>query len=428
MKYDKIKHIKLENWIIIGMILGSATGLFLNFFVDDVFIKNIILMDNIFYFGGELFFKLIKMIIVPLVFCSIVISITSLDSLENIGKIGGYTLLFYIMTSLIAVLLSIFLAMYLEPGIGLDLSSISQTSNTTVNQTMTETILNMIPENPFASLASGNLIELIIFAVLIGIILTKLQDETDLIRKFFNQANNVMIEMTSMIMKFAPIGIFCLTARTFGALGFDALLPLGKYIFGCILCLAIHFFIVYPIMLVLFTRLNPIRFFKKFISTILFAFSSSSSSATIPLNVKTLSEMGVSEKISSFTIPFGATINMDGGSIVFAFAVIFISQALGMNIGFSLLITIIVTVLLASIGTAAVPSGAIATFTMVFEGAGLPLSTLAIVLAPIQILDMFVTAVNVTGDAVCTLIIAFKNKALDVDVFNGKKSFKKEDI
>ena len=428
MKYDKIKHIKLENWIIIGMILGSATGLFLNFFVDDVFIKNILLMDNIFYFGGELFIRLLKMIIVPLVFCSIVISIASLDSLENIGKIGGYTLLIYITTSLIAVLLSLSLAMYLEPGIGLDLSSISQASNTTFNQTMTDTILNMIPDNPFASLASGNLIEIIIFAVLIGIILTRLQDESDLIKSFFTQANNVMMEMTVIIMKFAPIGVFCLTARTFGTLGFDVLLPLGKYISGVLLCLAIQFFIVYPVMLVLFTRLNPIRFFKKFISTTLFAFSSASSTATIPLNVKTLSEMGVSEKISSFTIPFGATINMDGGSILFAFAVIFISQALGMNISFSLLVTIIVTILLASIGTAAVPMGGIATFTMVFESAGLPLSTLAIVFAPLQIMDMFVTAVNVTGDAVCTLIIAFKNKALNVDVFNGKKSAEKEDI
>ena len=428
MKFEKLKHIKLENWIIIGMILGSATGLFLNFFVDDVFIKNILLMDNIFYFGGELFIRLLKMIIVPLVFCSIVISIASLDSLENIGKIGGYTLLIYITTSLIAVLLSLSLAMYLEPGIGLDLSSISQASNTTVNQTMTDTILNMIPDNPFASLASGNLIEIIIFAVLIGIILTRLQDESDLIKSFFTQANNVMMEMTVIIMKFAPIGVFCLTARTFGTLGFDVLLPLGKYISGVLLCLAIQFFIVYPVMLVLFTRLNPIRFFKKFISTTLFAFSSASSTATIPLNVKTLSEMGVSEKISSFTIPFGATINMDGGSILFAFAVIFISQALGMNISFSLLVTIIVTILLASIGTAAVPMGGIATFTMVFESAGLPLSTLAIVFAPLQIMDMFVTAVNVTGDAVCTLIIAFKNKALNVDVFNGKKSAEKEDI
>ena len=286
---------------------------------------------------------------------------------------------------------------------------------------MTGTILNMVPDNPLNALANGDMIPVIIFGLLIGIILAKLKEETQLVSDFFSQGNRIMMEMTSIVMKFAPIGIFCLMARTFAGLGFEGLLPLGKYVLCVLIGLAIQAFVVYPTLLVLFTRLNPVRFFRKFFSVMFFAFSSSTSNATIPLNMEKLSELGVSKDVSSFTIPLGATINMDGTSIMQGVAVMFAAQAYGIDLGTTALLTVIFTAVMASIGTAGVPSVGLITLTMVFNSVGLPVQAIGMIFGIDHILDMFRTAVNVTGDAICTLIVSFKNKSLDVDVFNGNK-------
>ncbi len=423
----KLKKISLSNWILIGMILGLATGIILNFFVPDSFFKNIILIDNIFYLGGSLFIKLMRMLVVPLVFCSIVVGAASISDIRKIGTIGGRTIGIYLITTALAVTIALLIGILVKPGAGLNMVAAAQSSNVTLNQTMTDTILNMVPDNPINSLASGDMIPVIIFALLIGIILAKLKEETELVGKFFAQGNRIMMEMTSIVMKFAPIGVFCLMARTFAGLGFEGLLPLGKYIMCVLIGLAIQAFIVYPSMLVVFTRLNPIRFFRKFISVMFFAFSSSTSNATIPLNLDKLSEMGVSLEVSSFTIPLGATINMDGTAIMQGVAVMFAAQAYGMDLGLSALITVIFTAVMASIGTAGVPSVGLITLTMVFNSVGLPVQAIGIIFGIDHILDMFRTAVNVTGDAICTLIVSFKNKSLDVDVFNGKKEMHSED-
>ena len=423
----KLKKISLSNWILIGMILGLATGIILNFFVPDSFFKNIILIDNIFYLGGSLFINLMRMLVVPLVFCSIVVGAASISDIRKIGTIGGRTIGIYLITTALAVTIALLIGILVKPGAGLNMVAAAQSSNVTLNQTMTDTILNMVPDNPINSLASGDMIPVIIFALLIGIILAKLKEETELVGKFFAQGNRIMMEMTSIVMKFAPIGVFCLMVRTFAGLGFEGLLPLGKYIMCVLIGLAIQAFIVYPSMLVVFTRLNPIRFFRKFISVMFFAFSSSTSNTTIPLNLDKLSEMGVSLEVSSFTIPLGATINMDGTAIMQGVAVMFAAQAYGMDLGLSALITVIFTAVMASIGTAGVPSVGLITLTMVFNSVGLPVQAIGIIFGIDHILDMFRTAVNVTGDAICTLIVSFKNKSLDVDVFNGKKEMHSED-
>jgi Na+/H+-dicarboxylate symporter len=279
----------------------------------------------------------------------------------------------------------------------------------------------MIPDNPINSLASGDMLPVIIFAILVGIILAKLRDKTETINNVFTEGNKIMMEMTMIVMKFAPIGVFCLMAKTFATLGFDGLLPLSKYILCVLLGLVIQAFIVYPALLVVFTRLSPIKFFKKFYSVMLFAFSSSTSNATIPINLEKLSELGVSQDISSFTIPLGATINMDGTAIMQGVAVMFAAQAYGMDLGMTALLTVIFTAVMASIGTAGVPSVGIITLNMVFASIGLPTDAIAIILGIDHILDMFRTAVNVTGDAICTIIVSFKNKSIDLDIFNGKK-------
>ena len=417
---NKLKSISLSNWILIGMILGFIVGLILNFFVSDPFIKDIILVDNIFYLGGTGFIKLMKMLVVPLVFFSIVVGAASISDIRKIGTIGGRTIFIYLITTALAITIALIMAGIIQPGLGLNMAGISE-ANVTTNQTVTTTILNMIPDNPFNALANGDMLPVIIFGLLVGIILAKLREELDLVNDFFAQGNKIMMEMTRIVMKFAPIGVFCLMAKTFASLGFAGLLPLFKYI-GCVLlCLAIQAFIVYPSLMVLFTRLNPIHFFKNFMSVMLFAFSSSTSNATIPLNLEKLAEMGVSKEISSFTIPLGATINMDGTAIMQGCAVMFAAQAYGIDLGLSAIITVIFTAVMASIGTAGVPSVGIITLNMVFNSVGLPVDAIAILLGIDHIIDMFSTAVNVTGDAICTIIVSFKNKAIDLDIYNGIK-------
>jgi Na+/H+-dicarboxylate symporter len=415
------KKISLGNWILIGMILGLFFGLFLNFHVHDHFIKNIVFMDNVFYLGGNAFIRLMKMLVVPLVFCSIVVGVASISDIRKIGSIGGMTIIIYLITTALAVTIALSIGILIKPGLGLDMAAAAQTANVTLNQTMTDTILNIIPENPLNALANGDMLPVIIFGVLIGFILAKLREETQVVNKFFEESNKIMMSMTGIVMKFAPIGVFCLMAKTFGSLGFEGIMPLAKYV-GCVLIgLAIQAFVVYPSLLVVFTRLNPVKFFRKFMSVMFFAFSSSTSNATIPLNMNKLEDMGVSRDVSSFTIPLGATINMDGTAIMQGVAVMFAAQAYGIDLGFSALLTVIFTAVMASIGTAGVPSVGLVTLTMVFNSVGLPVQAIGVIFGIDHILDMFRTAVNVTGDAICTVIVSFKNKSFDKDVFNDKK-------
>ena len=418
---SRLKQISLGNWMLIGMILGFIVGLILNFYVSNPFIKNTILIDNIFYLGGTGFIRLMKMLVVPLVFFSIVVGVASISDIKKIGAIGGRTILIYILTTAVAVTVALLISGFIKPGAGLNMVGIAQ-ANVTTNSTLTGTILNMIPENPFGSLANGDMLPVIIFGLLVGIILAKLREETKVVNEFFTEGNTIMMEMTRIVMKFAPIGIFCLMAKTFASLGFEGLLPLAKYI-GCVLIgLAVQAFLVYPSLLVILTRLNPIKFFRKFISVMFFAFSSSTSNATIPLNLEKLSELGVSRDVSSFTIPLGATINMDGTAIMQGCAVMFAAQAYGIDLGISALLTVIFTAVMASIGTAGVPSVGLITLNMVFNSVGLPADAIGIIMGIDHILDMFRTAVNVTGDAICTIIVSFKNKSIDLDMFNGKKT------
>ncbi len=417
---ERLKKISLGNWMLIGMILGFIVGLILNFYVTNPFIKDIILVNNVFYLGGNGFIKLMKMLVVPLVFFSIVVGVASISDIRKIGSIGGRTIGIYLITTALAVTIALLISSVIQPGDGLNMVGIVK-ANVSSNVTATDTLLNMIPDNPFSSLANGDMLPVIIFGLLVGIILATLKDETNVINEFFSQGNTVMMEMTHIVMKFAPIGIFCLMAKTFASLGFTGLIPLTKYI-GCVLLgLAIQAFIVYPSLLVVLTRLNPIKFFKKFISVMFFAFSSSTSNATIPLNQEKLSQLGVSREISSFTIPLGATINMDGTAIMQGCAVMFAAQAYGMDLGMVGLITVIFTAVMASIGTAGVPSVGLITLNMVFNSVGLPVDAIGIIMGIDHILDMFRTAVNVTGDAICTIIVSFKNKAIDLDLFNGVK-------
>ena len=320
-----------------------------------------------------------------------------------------------------AVAVALSLANIIDPGMGLNMEAIVTAENTTVSTEVSfaDTLLNIIPKNPIQGIANGEMLQIIFFAMIVGIILAKLGEKTATVFNFFTQFNDIMMEMTMMVMSLAPYGVFCLIAKTFSGIGFDAFIPLLKYMISVLISLGIQCFGVYMIMLVIFTRLNPVKFIKKFFPVMAFAFSTATSNATIPLSIETLAEkMGVSRRISSFTIPLGATINMDGTAIMQGVAVVFAAQAFGIPLGIKEYIMVIATATLASIGTAGVPGVGLITLSMVFNSVGLPLEGITLIMGIDRILDMTRTAVNITGDAVCTSVVAHQNGELDREIFN----------
>ena len=417
------KKIGLTTKIFIALLAGAVFGIVLCYMVPSGHVKDDIIVEGILYVIGQGFIRLMKMLVVPLVFCSLVCGSMAIGDTKKLGTVGVRTLIFYLFTTALAITVALSVGNIINPGIGLDMSAIKSNAAEVEEMAATslsDTILNIIPDNPLNSLASGNMLQIIVFALIVGIILAKLGERTETVGNFFSQFNDIMMEMTMMVMSLAPVGVFCLIARTFANIGFSAFVPLAKYIVGVLLALAIQCFIVYLGLLKVFTGLNPFKFIKNFFPVMAFAFSTATSNATIPLSIDTLAKkMGVSKKISSFTIPLGATINMDGTAIMQGVAVVFAAQAFGIQLDMMDYLTVIGTATLASIGTAGVPSVGLVTLTMVFNSVGLPVEAIGLIMGIDRILDMTRTAVNITGDAVCTTIVAHQNKALDRDVFNN---------
>ena len=415
------KKLGLTTKIFISLIAGAIVGIVLNMFAADVdFVQNV-LVNGVFYVVGQGFIRLMQMLVVPLVFCSLICGATAIGDSKTLGKVGVKIIGFYIFTTMMAVAVALGIGLLIKPGMGLDMSQI-QTAEVTASSdsvSFAETLLNIIPKNPIGALANGEMLQVIVFALIIGVILAKLQDKTQLVTNFFQQGNDIMMEMTMMVMGLAPIGVFCLISKTFAGLGFSAMVPMFKYMGAVLLALFIQCCGVYQILLALLTRLNPLRFLKKFAPVMGFAFSTATSNATIPMNIDTLEEkIGVNRRISSFTIPLGATINMDGTSIMQGVAVVFVAQAFGIQLTPADYLTVIATATLASIGTAGVPSVGLVTLAMVFDSVGLPVAGIGLIMGIDRILDMARTAVNITGDAVRTTIVAHQDGALDKSVFN----------
>ena len=416
------KKISLTSMIFIALIAGAITGMVLHYLVPDSSVKNDVIVEGVLYVLGQGFIRLMKMLVVPLVFCSLVCGSMAIGDTKKLGNVGGKTLAFYLVTTAVAVAVALGIGTLLRPGIGLDMSKIQVNASdieTMESTSLVQTILNIIPDNPIKSLASGEMLQIIVFALISGVILAKLGERAETVSNFISQFNDIMMEMTMMVMSLAPIGVFSLIARTFATIGFSAFVPLAKYMIAVLIALAIQCFGVYQILLKLFTGLNPVKFIRKFFPVMAFAFSTATSNATIPLSIDTLyKKMGVSKKISSFTIPLGATINMDGTSIMQGVAVMFAAQAFGIHLTPMDYVTVIGTATLASIGTAGIPSVGLVTLTMVFNSVGLPVEAIGIIMGIDRILDMARTAVNITGDAVCTTIVACQNGAVDKEVFN----------
>ena len=415
------KKIGLSTQIFIALLLGALLGVVIHYWIPSSYIKDTVIVEGVLYVIGQGFIRLMQMLVVPLVFCSLICGSMAIGDTKTLGKVGVKTIGFYLVTTALAVCVALGSALLINPGLGLDMDAVQKgtVSSSTEAISLVDTLLNIIPKNPVQSMANGDMLPIIVFALFVGIMLAKLGTRGSVVANFFSQFNDVMMEMTMAIMKIAPIGVFCLIARTFATVGFSAFAPMLKYMGNVTLALAIQCLIVYQILLFVFTRLNPLKFIKKFLPVMGFAFSTATSNATIPMSIDTLSKkMGVSKQISSFTIPLGATINMDGTSIMQGVAVVFIAQAYGIPLTMGNLATVVVTATLASIGTAGVPSVGLVTLAMVLNSVGLPTEGIALIMGIDRILDMIRTAVNITGDAVCTTIVCHQEGSLNREVFN----------
>ena len=415
------KKIGLSTQIFIALLIGALFGVVIHYWIPSSYIKDTVIVEGVLYVVGQGFIRLMQMLVVPLVFCSLICGSMAIGDTKTLGKVGVKTIGFYLVTTALAVCVALGSALLINPGRGLDMDAVQKgtVSSTTEATSLVDTLLNIIPKNPVQSMANGDMLPIIVFALFVGIMLAKLGTRGSVVANFFSQFNDVMMEMTMAIMKVAPIGVFCLIARTFATVGFSAFAPMLKYMGNVTLALAIQCLIVYQILLFVFTRLNPFKFIKKFLPVMGFAFSTATSNATIPMSIDTLSKkMGVSKQISSFTIPLGATINMDGTSIMQGVAVVFIAQAYGIPLTMGNLATVVVTATLASIGTAGVPSVGLVTLAMVLNSVGLPTEGIALIMGIDRILDMIRTAVNITGDAVCTTIVCHQEGSLNREVFN----------
>ena len=415
------KGLGLSTKIFIALLVGALLGVGIHYGMPSGYFRDTILVEGILYVVGQGFIRLMQMLVVPLVFCSLICGSMAIGDTKTLGKVGVKTIGFYLVTTALAVCVALGSALLINPGRGLDMDAVQKgtVSSTTEATSLVDTLLNIIPKNPVQSMANGDMLPIIVFALFVGIMLAKLGTRGSVVANFFSQFNDVMMEMTMAIMKVAPIGVFCLIARTFATVGFSAFAPMLKYMGNVTLALAIQCLVVYQILLFVFTRLNPFKFIKKFLPVMGFAFSTATSNATIPMSIDTLSKkMGVSKQISSFTIPLGATINMDGTSIMQGVAVVFIAQAYGIPLTMGNLATVVVTATLASIGTAGVPSVGLVTLAMVLNSVGLPTEGIALIMGIDRILDMIRTAVNITGDAVCTTIVCHQEGSLNREVFN----------
>jgi len=394
-----MKKLQLHWQILIALILAIFFGIYLKDYIGYV------------SWMGDIFLRALKMIIIPLILSSIISGITNIGNAENIGRLGLKTIIYYLSTSTFAILTGLVLVNIFKPGVGADLKLGMEVDLEVGSESLGETLIRIIPDNIFTSFSNnGQMLSVIFFAMLFGFFITQVNDKPKkLLTDFFNAIFDVMMKLTMFIIKFTPIGIFGLVAEKVAQQ--DDLLALmqsmGLYMAVVLIALAIHALITLPLLARFIGKVNPLKQFKSMRTPLITAFSTSSSSATLPLTMQAIeNNAGVSNKISSFTLPLGATINMDGTALYECVAVIFIAQAYGYDLSVVQQIIVVVTALLASIGAAGIPMAGLVMITIILTAVGLPLEGVGLILAVDRILDMFRTTVNVWSDSCGAAIIA----------------------
>ena len=404
--------------ILIGMAAGVVVGLAVQAFTSDDHWIQTVLVQDVFDAGGKVFIASLRLMVVPLVLVSLVCGSSSLVDGASMGRLGGKSIGLYLFTTAVAISLALGLALLISPGEG---GSAGRAFEYTPRPSpgLKETFLNIFPTNPVQAMADGKMLQIIVFALLLGTALGRSGDAGQRVRSVFVDLNGVLMRLIVMLISLAPFGVFFLMAKLFSEVGWRDIIELGKYFLTVILVLVIHASIVYPTLLMWLAKTNPLKFYQKMREPMLFAFSTSSSGATLPVTLRTVEKkLGVDNSIASFSVPLGATINMDGTAIMQGVATVFIAQYFHVDLVFTDYLMVILTATMASVGTAAVPGVGLIMLTMVLTQVGLPVEGIALIIGVDRLLDMTRTAVNVAGDAMVATTVAHSEKKLDRSVFD----------
>ena len=414
----------LTGKVIVALVLGIILGLTLNVFnlspeggFIDIYITN-----GLFFVVGKMFVNALKMLVVPLVLFSLISGVCGIGDLKMLGRVGSKAFCLYILTTAIAIAIAISISVMSGIGTGMtmvtDLTFVGKAA-----PPLSEVLIDIIPNNPINAMSEGQMLQIIFFAILMGVCILMVGHSARKMVELIEILNKIMMKMVTLIMEIAPIAVFCLISKAMANLGLPLFAELIGYVFVLIGVLLFHLFIVIPLILKLFSGLNVGTFLRKSRNMQVFAFSTASSNATIPITLSTVTErLGVQNSVGSFTVPFGATINMDGTAIMQGVATVFIANIYDVDLGFTGYLIVILMAVLASIGTAGVPGVGLIMLSMVFAQVGLPLEGIGLILGVDRLLDMVRTAVNVTGDAAVTCIVAKSEGKLDEDIFNDARA------
>jgi len=401
----------------LGLALGvaiKAAGLDADHWIQSVLVGDII--DA----GGQIFVRSLQLMVVPLVFVSLVCGAASLGDTGSMGRVAGKAVGLYLLTTAIAITIALVLALIVEPGVGVSPMALESSFEPKPADSFKNTLINIFPTNPVEAMASGNMLQIILFALLLGVALSHSGEAGSRVSGFFQDLNEALMNLITMLIKLAPYGVFCLMTKLFATLGVAEIAKLVLYFFTVVGALVIHVTVVYPTLLRLLGRVSPVRFFQKMREPMLVAFSTASSSATLPVTLRTVEgRLGVKNEVAAFTIPLGATINMDGTAIMQGVATVFIAQLYDIGLGMSDYLMVIITATMASIGTAGVPGVGMIMLVMVLQQVGLPLEGIVFILAVDRLLDMLRTAVNVCGDGMVSTVVASSESDLDLAVFEN---------
>ena len=411
--------------ILIGMALGLAVGVLFQAtdLVTNAFISGYVI-NGVIDAGGKIFVTLLKMMVVPLVFVSLVCGARSLGATGSVGRLGGKTIGLYLLTTALAVSFALMLALIVDPGLSASDENQAALSYDAYQAqeapSVKDTLVNIFPANPIQAMAEGKMLQVIVFALLLGLALSRAGAAGDRIGEFFADLNEVMMKLITMVIQLTPYGVFCLMVKLGASVGWVEIGKVLAYFLTVASALILHGLIVYPTLLKVLTGINPLMFLRKMREPMLVAFSTSSSGATLPVTLRTVEHRsGVNNNVAAFAVPLGATINMDGTAIMQGVATVFIAQFFGYQLGVDALLMVVLTATLASIGTAAVPGVGLITLTLVLDQVGLPVEGIGLIIGVDRLLDMLRTVVNVTGDGTVATIVAKSEDQLDMDTLQN---------
>lgn len=414
------KKMNLTTKVLLGMALGIILGLIFNLTgmnAEGTFVNQFV-VNGAFHIVGKMFVNMLKMLVVPLVFFSLICGVTGIGDIRMLGRVGTKSFALYMLTTAIAIATAIIIAASLGIGDGLNLETAASFTGKDAPP-LSQVLIDIIPKNPVAAMANGDMLPIIFFSIMVGVSMLMVGHKAKPFIEGAEIANEIMMKMVNIIMALAPYAVFALIAKAVANLGLDLLASLAGYVLVLVGALMFHLFVTLMITLKVFSGLSPVMFLKKIRNVQVFAFSTASSNATIPVTMRTVTQrFGVNNSVASFTVPFGATINMDGTAIMQGVATVFIANVYGVDLGMGGYLTVILMSVLASIGTAGVPGVGLIMLSMVFTQVGLPVEGIGLVLGVDRLMDMIRTAVNVSGDAAVSSIVAKSEGKLDVSVFN----------